>query len=347
MKVGILTYHASIKPGAFWQCFATCQLLRRLGHEPVVLDYRNPRYHSRNPFVAASRLKNWACPRSLFWLIRVQFRHRRDMRMLPLSPPLKDLTPRDLPLDALIVGSDVVWSHPFDPVFFGQVFRAPKRIAYAASMGKKPGRTAPLPDFLQEPTPFTSISCRDSNTMALLERGHPSWCREAVLLNDPTMTLEVPDALRTPLLGEPYGLLYVSGTITAAETESFKHFCTRRGWTPVSLFYPHPGMENHPFASAGAAMRLFVNASLVVTDAFHGAVLPRIHGVPVVFLARNGKTPFKSREQFSRLGLSDCIASSMDDLDRISERLETIPAIGTILPTLSKTNTEFVETALG
>ncbi len=347
MKVGVLTYHASINPGAFWQCFATCQLLRGLGHEPVVLDYRNRRYHSRNPFAAALQMKNWVSPRSVFWLVRAQFRHRRDMRMLPLSDPLKDLTPRDLPLDALVVGSDVVWSHPFDPVFFGQVFRCPKMIAYAVSMGRKPGMSVRIPPFLQKPTPFTSVSCRDSNTMSLLGRGHPSWHEKAVLINDPTITLEVPESLRTPIREKNYGLLYVSGPISPAETESFKRFCERRGWAPVSLFYPHPGMENHPFASAGTSMRLFINASLIVTDAFHGTVLPRIHGVPVVFLARKGALPFKDREQFSRLGLSDCIASTMDDLGRICERSQSIPSIETILPSLSKTNTEFLEKSLG
>ena len=347
MKVGILTYHASINPGAFWQCFATCQLLRRLGHDPVVLDYRNPCNHSRNPLAAATRPRYWTSPRSLFWVIRADFRHRHDMRTLPLSDPLKDLTPRDLPLDALVVGSDVVWSHPFDPVYFGQVFRSPTMVAYAASMGKKPGTSVRVPPFLLEPTPFTSVSCRDSNTMALLERGHPSWREKAVLVNDPTVTLEVPDSFRTPVREKNYGLLYVSGPVSRAEADSFRRFCERRGWAPVSLFYPHPGMENHPFASAGTSMRLFVNASLVVTDAFHGTVLPRIQGVPVVFLARKGDLPFKDREQFSRLGLSDCVASSMDDLERFSERSETVPEIGTILPALSKTNTEFLERSLG
>lgn len=347
MKVGLLTYHASINPGAFWQCFATCQLLRRLGHEPVVLDYRNPRYHSWDPFVAAKRLKNWITPRSLFWLVRAQFRHRRDLGMLPLSEPMTNLAPRDLPLDALVVGSDVVWSSPFDPVYFGQVFRCPKMIAYAASMGKKPGNSARLPDFLRNPTPFTAISCRDANTMSLLGRCHPSWNQGAVLLNDPTVTLEAPAALRSPIQDKTYALLYVSGSISRTETESFKRFCARRSWTPVSLFYPHPGMENFPFASVGTSLRLFVNAALVVTDAFHGAVLPRVHGIPVVFLARNRPIPFKSREQFSRLGLTDCVASAMDDLDRVSERSETVPEIETILPSLSKTNLEFLEKSLG
>ena len=347
MKVGLLTYHASINPGAFWQCFATCQLLRRLGHEPVVLDYRNPRYHSWNPFVAAKRLKNWIAPRSLFWLVRAQFRHRRDLGMLPLSEPMANPTPRDLPLDALVVGSDVVWSHPFDPVFFGQTFRCPKTVAYAASMGGKAGDSVRIPDFLRNPTPFASISCRDGNTMALLGRCHPSWRDGAVLLNDPTVTLEVPDALRTPVREKAYCLLYVSESFSKPEIAVFKLFCKRRGLTPVSLFYPHPGMENHPFASAGFSMRLILNASLVVTNAFHGALLSRIHGVPVVFMARNGVVPFKAREQFSRLAISECVASSTDDLDRVSGRAESLPAIGSVLPPLAEANIAFLGQSLG
>ena len=345
MKIGLLTYHASINPGAFWQCFSTCQLLQRLGHDVVVLDYRAP-FHPRNPLAPALQLADWIHPSSVFWLVRAQFRHRRDMKLLPVSRPLTDLTPGNLPFDAIVVGSDIVWKYPFDPVFFGQVFHCPKMIAYAASMGGKNGNSAKIPDFLQRPTPFTSISCRDANTMALLARCDPSWSKGAVLVGDPTVTLKVPDAFLEPMRKSPYCLLYVSGAFSSRDADSFRRFCTRRGWIPVSLFYPHPGMENLPFTSARTAMRLFANAAMVVTDAFHGALLPRLHGVPVVYLSRKKNLPFKTREQFSSLAIANCVALGTDELDHVSEIAENIPAIGTVLPPLAKANADFIHQSL-
>ena len=41
MRIGLLTYHKSYNCGAVLQTYATCRLLKELGHEVELIDLRN------------------------------------------------------------------------------------------------------------------------------------------------------------------------------------------------------------------------------------------------------------------------------------------------------------------
>ena len=42
MKIGILTFHRAHNYGAVLQCYAMQEILRRMGHDVQVIDYRQP-----------------------------------------------------------------------------------------------------------------------------------------------------------------------------------------------------------------------------------------------------------------------------------------------------------------
>lgn len=345
MKVGILTYHASINPGAFWQCFATCQALRALHHDPIILDYRNPKYHPRNPWAAFGKPQNWLCPLQTFLSSWCRFRRRNDLRFLPLGEPLEPPSvPQDMPLDAIVIGSDVVWRAPFDPVYFGQSLRAPRMVAYAVSMGETNSSSSPVPPFLLDRSPFAAISCRDSNTLSFLAKGHPSWHSGARIVNDPTVTLAVPETFRKGnRIRRPYCMLYHAGRIDASGMRALRRMVERRRLDLLSVFYPHRRTKSLPYVSAVNWMHLLLNSSLVVTDTFHGAVIARLHGVPVVFVSRNGDLPLKMRDQFQSLALSGCIADRMEDLSAAMDQTTRASDIREIRPALEKENMDFLE----
>jgi hypothetical protein len=267
------------------------------------------------------------------------------MDLLPLGDPLDAPSlPRELPLDAIVVGSDVVWREPFDPVFFGQSFRADRMVAYATSIGQTDSSSASVPSFLVERTPFSAVSCRDSNTLSFLEKGHPSWRSGAILMNDPTVTLSVPEPFHEALQARrPYCMLYHSGRIDACGVRALRNFAEERNLELLSVFYPHRGMKNLPFVSSCDWMRLLLNAALVVTDAFHGTVLARLNDVPVVFVSRNGILPLKMQDQFRTLDLLGCVSDGMNDVSRAADRASCIPDIRGIRPALAKANTDFLE----
>ena len=110
MKVGVLTYHGSVNPGAFWQVFATCQLLRRLGHEPIVIDYYGHR-HKRSCWSPLLRLKNWRHPHWMLFSVGQKIAAHKTRRALPVSLPVFSAHDvQALNCEAILVGSDVVWS---------------------------------------------------------------------------------------------------------------------------------------------------------------------------------------------------------------------------------------------
>ena len=346
MKIGILTLHRSINPGAFWQCFSTCQLLRRMNHEAIVIDYVDSRRHCRDPLREAKVLRNWIHPIRTARTVAAQIRHQRDLDLLPIGPAESTDSIGVLRLDALIVGSDVVWRMPFNPVFWGRSSRCPRTIAYAASMGNDPYEATDPPPFLHEPTPFSAISCRDSNTLSFLKQGDPSWSENAVLVNDPTITLSVPNEYRAPIRNRRYCMLYYSRRMTIGDYLAIRRFASSRKLELVSVFYPQHGMLNLPFVRSTDFMRLLLNASIVVTNAFHGAVLARLHGVPVVFTCPRIDNPLKCANQFAALGLEVCTTRDFLDLDATAEANESLPDIATIRPALARTNIDFLEQSL-
>ena len=70
-KVGILTFQNTLNYGAALQCYALYRTLRELGHEPMVIDYRNPQI-ARNEGLAYS----WCHPRSVLAYAKRQKRVR-------------------------------------------------------------------------------------------------------------------------------------------------------------------------------------------------------------------------------------------------------------------------------
>jgi len=346
MKIGILTLHRSINPGAFWQCFSTCQILEKMGHEAVVIDYVDSRRHSRDPLHAAKIPGNWVHPIRTARSVAAQFRHRHDLDLLPIGSAESGVSIENLRLDALIVGSDVVWRRPFDPVFWGRHSPCPRTIAYAASMGNHPWEKTDPPPFLLEPTPFSAISCRDSNTLSFLKKGDSSWSEKAVLVNDPTITLSVPDEYRTPILGGGYCMLYYSRRMTVGDHLAVRRFASSRKLELVSVFYPQHGMRNMTFLRSTDFMRLLLNASIVVTNAFHGAVLARLHGVPVVFSYPRSGNPLKCADQFAALGLEACTTHDFSDLEATATTGESLPDVETIRPALARANIGFLERSL-
>ena len=240
----------------------------------------------------------------------------------------------------------MVWRLPFDPVFWGRHSRCHRTIAYAASMGNHPWEKTHTPSFLLEPTPFSAISCRDSNTLSFLKKGDSSWSETAVLVNDPTITLSVPDEYRAPIRGGRYCMLYYSRRMTVCDHLAVRRFASSRNLELVSVFYPQHGMRNMPFVRSTDFMRLLLNASIVVTNAFHGALLARLHSVPVIFSSPRIDRPLKCASQFASLGLEACQTHNFSDLDATAAANELLPDIETIRPALARTNIDFLEQSL-
>ena len=46
MKIALITYHRSLNYGAVLQTYATCEILKKMGHEVLLIDARMHQYCS-------------------------------------------------------------------------------------------------------------------------------------------------------------------------------------------------------------------------------------------------------------------------------------------------------------
>ncbi len=169
MKIGILTFHEGLNHGAYLQAFATMRVLQELGHEAIIINYKNRAHwwdEDIRPWLAYRR------PIRFIDRLHKQRAFSRDHKRFNLTQFTK--SPKDiqqLHFDAVVVGSDVVWNYKIfgiDDLFFGNL-PASKIISYAPSFGwvnhgeKHPKGVA------EGIHKFDSISVRDENTRKIVE----------------------------------------------------------------------------------------------------------------------------------------------------------------------------------
>lgn len=152
MKIGILTFHRAINYGAVLQCYALSEMLKSLGHEVSVVDYRPeyieyyrrkfPLYKIKHSSGIVNKIKS-----AIFSLLNMR---SVTLANVKFDSFLKDHfqfskvinSPEEVPneYDVIFFGSDQIWSPQicfgFDPIYWGQFSHEKTRlITYAASLG--------------------------------------------------------------------------------------------------------------------------------------------------------------------------------------------------------------------
>ena len=105
MKIGVLTYHIDINPGATLQCYATCRALKELGHDVYIIDLEHHiESKSKIKGVIVKLLQSGSMRRQMKF-IKDNFppftKHYSGVNELRIDPPA---------LDAYCIGSDQVWN---------------------------------------------------------------------------------------------------------------------------------------------------------------------------------------------------------------------------------------------
>lgn len=152
MKIGILTFHRALNFGAILQCYGLYSVLKELGHEPEIIDYRPDsieryrnlyssttmsQYNSFLPkvkeFIASLLITNGRikASRNFDNFIKRNFR---------VSDPFYVAKAAVTGYDVIVFGSDQIWSPSicfgFDKMYWGQFEHGKtKLITYAASLG--------------------------------------------------------------------------------------------------------------------------------------------------------------------------------------------------------------------
>lgn len=134
MKIGILTFHRAHNYGAVLQCYALQEILKRMGHQVYVIDYRQPWIEDFYRFISMDMIRSCRnlsevsayLKKNLKKFLRSPFRrlYFRQFRdsYLTLTDPCTGTRPQDM--DAYVIGSDQLWSlhclgGKYDPVYMG------------------------------------------------------------------------------------------------------------------------------------------------------------------------------------------------------------------------------------
>lgn len=153
MRIGILTFHSASNHGAVLQCYALQEVLKNLGYDVKVIDYKQPFIESLYAPISLQHIWLFIQRRHLKGLLSYlsrtgsrakhakNYKSIRDRFFRLTKPCERQNIPQDF--DTYIIGSDQVWglhcTNGVAPVYFGDFTHAPssKIVGYAISSNNK------------------------------------------------------------------------------------------------------------------------------------------------------------------------------------------------------------------
>lgn len=318
MKIGILTQPFHVNYGGIMQNWALQQVLRNMGHEPVMINrcdnaaVRTAKLMATRclSFVKHSILKavgrdSWAILCNPFARVYNIYQPRfADKHFCSkYIETSKELYSDDelrrwigkCNIEAFIVGSDQVWRQEYSPrietyfIDFLPENDKRKRIAYAASFGTDSGyivedKIAECSRLLKR---FDAVSVREDGGLKIVR--DVFGCNKAVKVLDPTLllTADYYKALikETDKPGRPYVAAYVldedeEKTAILNDVVSSLKMPIKR----LSINYSGTKLPTVP-----QWLATFANANYVVTDSFHGCIFSIIFQKPFVVIGNKDR----------------------------------------------------------
>jgi hypothetical protein len=292
MKIGILTFHWATNYGAILQAFALQTYLKNLGYEVSIINYRPKQYKKtlfksffiRRFWLFISKLKEYSKEQKLE-KFRVKF-----LNETLIYDSLNELKSNPPNFDVYICGSDQIWNPSFTTMGEGKPTPAyfldfgndqVKRIAYAVSFGCEvyPEKAT---NIARKYVPkFDAVSVREDSGIEIASK---LGFNNPTKLPDPTLLL-VPDNYsftssdKTP--NQKKAFVYIlrnkykeNKDILSDLKRSFNIITVDKVFNPISVEEWVSGIKN---------------ASIVLTNSFHGMVFSLIFHVPFVVIPAKDK----------------------------------------------------------
>lgn len=327
MRIGILTFHRAHNYGAVLQCYALQEVLKRMGHDVQVIDYRQPWIEDFYSLFCRNMIKrNSGSVSSLFgylkaslkkWMLApnksANFMEFRE-KFLDLSLPCVDVLPQGY--DCYLIGSDQLWSlhclgGQADNVYMGGFVRpeGSRLVGYAISADMKSVQQSQ--DLLKEMVPaFDALSMREKEVADAVAgfTGCPcEVCLDPTLLTDASLW----NPLMTELPKDEYVLMY-----EVRWNPQTKGKLRKKAEELAAAIGPHCKVIDLTRVDRPVTefVSLFRKASHVVTTSFHGVVFSIIFGVPFYAFPLWGGYDLRYIELLESLGAADRLVSFETEL---------------------------------
>lgn len=313
-QVGILTFHDTINYGATLQSVALAAAVRKLGHEPKIIDYVTLKlrlaklkytFLSTEAFSRLSRIRRF----NRFSRSRAaRTRSFLSLAALSKNPP---------PLDAAIVGSDQVWNiesyRGYDPVFFlDWIANKPiRRISYAASAGNIESFGQYQASIAASLKRFDALSVRDQTTHDLVL---PLTGQPPTIVVDPVFLIMDDFRSEWNPTAQDYVFSYTIGNsdLSAGVLQNLKKAA---GLPAVGarVYSRLPGVDIDVFCAGPEEwLERLSGAKYVLTNSFHGICFAVMMRKPLVVPMADDGSGLKRRVDhlLTSLNLTDVVVGS-------------------------------------
>ena len=274
MKVGIITFQRAYNYGAVLQAYALCQKINSLGFSCEVIDYHCEKFE--RDYKKISIFKAGSIREFISAIVNGKTRNKKRAkfidfveREISLSPQkyyCENIIDSNNEYDVFITGSDQVWNLNLTDedwnFFLAFVRLEKKKISYAASIVAIDNDKEIENKIKNCLDSFSRITLREnSGVKYLLSLGYNS----TKLVLDPTLLLTKEEWTE---LGKKYsmGMLLPKDYLLA-------YFVSPTNLPIVLINYTHRKVDaviNLTTVSPGQFVRLFMNATMVITNSFHG-----------------------------------------------------------------------------
>ncbi len=358
--VGILTFHRVMNHGAVLQAYALQQSVEKLGTKCEILDLQLPHCpfyepsemnsawqrlcdtHANKSANAPKKAVKFLVAKSCAYVLtarsRIRFRafqeHFLQLSKTPFANP-ETLYKNPPSLGAFITGSDQVWNPHIgsgwspEPFFLTFVPEGTPRIAYAPSFGTQhiePQFRNQYAEWLRD---MTHLSAREIQGVELIRE----LCgKEANHVLDPTFLLgetEWQNLAIAPSIRKPYIFCYSVGN----DNELMKVCCTLKQRTGMPVYKigrsQHAILDLcnrniHAVVQAGPRefLGLLSEASMVVTNSFHGSALAINMQKPFVTVRAAAKTLHSRSSRITSLLDLLCLSGRLIDSAKTANQIE-------------------------
>ena len=329
MKVGILTWYQAINHGAVLQTYGSSEVLKSMGAEPVVLDYKWQKYDESNKKTRIiRRIKNFT-PSKLLWYLHVRKlfveKTANFNEFISNNLNVGRFYNQERDLDAAYIGSDMVFdiTEGYNAYMHGEGVPAPYKFSYAASFGyttmellKASGH---YNDIKQNLCELNAIGYRDQKTFELCKQlGVTSLMAETI---DPVLCYGFEKEIESWDTGKwknvKYLLIYAyDSTMNDRDTvHAIKDFAKSKNLEVISCGYYHKWCDRSIPAAPDEFLEIFKHAQYVVTDTFHGTVFSLIlHKQFTSIIRENG---FKVQHLLKCTNLEAQIATESNEIQKV------------------------------
>jgi hypothetical protein len=326
-NIAILTLHFYDNYGSVLQAYALKTAIERIrGCNAAILPFR-PELPKYNYFTERELLLRYAEKQDEFRAFRTRFLDVKE-------PYANDVTMCDGNYDAYVVGSDIVWGQEFSGLngayFLDFVPNARVKVAYAPSVVfDNTGSTENDALFREHLRRFDAISARERSAIPVLRQFTD---REVVIVLDPTLLLTVNDyrsIAKRPnsLTSEPYLLSYFL-THDPAAVDYTNIVAKRFGLKVVHYWADYPRRVMPPDADCFAFcdplefLAYVDNATLVLTNSYHGTAFSIIFGKPFYTYTVNRGLLSRVTDLTAMLGLESREFSTFVDIQAMDNTFD-------------------------